>query len=73
MGVHYFFIGLWLILFITAAILLFKAIKVKVPLQILLYAVLVILIGYLLVGTIIDLIEWKDPVKLLEEQKKTQG
>jgi hypothetical protein len=65
--------GLWLILFIIAAILLFKAIKVKVPLQILLYAVLVILIGYLLAGTIIDLIEWEDPVKLIEEQKKNHG
>lgn len=52
--------------------MLFKAIKVKVPLQILLYAVLVILIGYLLVGTIIDLIEWEDPVKLIEEQKKNR-
>jgi predicted membrane protein len=73
MGVHYFFIGLWLILFIIAVILLFKAIKIKFPLQILLYAVLVVLIGYLLIGTIIDLIEWKDPVKLMQEQKKNRG
>jgi len=73
MGVHYFFIGLWLILFIISVILFFKAIKIKLPLQILLYAVLIILIGYLLVGTIIDLIEWKDPVKLMQEQKKNRG